>query len=76
MGVAAFGVLLVYRGIDRSNGLKYSIAFAILPALTLDLIFTHYPKPGHILGFVSGIALGIYYLKQNTYRTENYDQAD
>jgi len=68
MGVAGFGVLLVFRGIDQSKGLKYSIAIAILPALILDLIFAHYPKPGHILGFIIGISLGIYYLRQNSYR--------
>lgn len=64
MGVAAFGVILSYRNIDSSKGLKYAIAFAVAPALLLDLIFAHYPKPGHVLSFVVGWLIGLCYLKQ------------
>lgn len=64
MGVAAFGIILSYKNIDTSKGLKYAIAFAVAPAILLDLIFAHYPKPGHVLGFVVGWGIGLYYLKQ------------
>lgn len=64
MGVAALGVLLAHQKIDTSKGLKYALAFAIIPALSLDLIFAHYPKPGHVLGFVVGMSIGLFYLKK------------
>jgi len=69
MGIAAFGVLLAYRNIDKSKGLKCALAFAITPALLLDLIFAHYPKPGHVLGFIVGWCIGLYYLKPRSKRS-------
>lgn len=62
MGIAAFGVLIWYRKVDTSRGLKCALGFAIIPALSLDFIFAHYPKPGHVLGFSIGFLIGMYYL--------------
>jgi len=64
MGISALGVVLIYQKIDISKGLKLSLLFAIVPALLLDLIFAHYPKPGHLLGFIVGYLISLYYLKE------------
>ena len=64
MGVAAFGVLVSYRKVDASLGLKCALGLALIPALLLDLLSSHYPKPGHVLGFVIGLLIGAYYLKE------------
>ena len=64
MGFSALGVVLIHQKIDISKGLKLSLIFAIVPALLLDLIFAHYPKPGHLLGFIVGYLISLYYLKE------------
>lgn len=64
LGISAFGIILYYREVDISNGLKYALLFAITPALSLDLIFAHYPKPGHLLSFAVGWIIGLYYLNE------------
>jgi len=73
MGISALGVMLIYQKIDISKGLKLSLLFAIVPALLLDLIFSHYPKPGHLLGFIVGCLISLYYLKEikRTYQNDN-----
>ena len=70
MGVAGFGILLLWKKINTTKDLKVIIAFAIVPALTLDLIYAHYPKPGHVVGFVIGLAIGFYYLNRKQVRLE------
>ena len=64
MGISALGIVLIYQKIDISKGLKFSLIFAMVPALLLDLIFVHYPKPGHLLGFIVGSLIGLYYSKE------------
>ena len=64
LGISAFGIILTYQKIDVSRGLKYALLFAIVPALLLDLIFAHYPKPGHISAFIVGWIIGLFYLKE------------
>jgi hypothetical protein len=64
LGIAAFGLLLSYKKIDTSKGLKIAVAFSVIPALVLDLIFSHYPKPGHITGFLVGLAMGSIFLRE------------
>lgn len=70
MGVAAFGVLLSYQNIDASKGLKYALAFAIVPALFLDLIYAGYPKPGHVMSFIFGLGIGLFYIKNHHIRAK------
>jgi len=65
MGFAACGVLLVIRRINNTLGLKAAIVFSIAPALALDLIYAHYPKPGHIAGFIFGLLFSMYILSKN-----------
>lgn len=62
-GVAALGVLLIWKKIDTSFSLKLIVAFALIPALLLDLIYAHHPKSGHVLGFIMGLAISLFYLK-------------
>jgi len=63
MGISALGIILIQQKVDVSKGLKLSLLFAIVPALLLDLIFSHYPKPGHLLGFGVGLLISLHYLK-------------
>jgi rhomboid protease GluP len=64
LGVAAFGCILIQQKIDTSKVFKFAVGFAIIPALTLDLVFAHYPKPGHMLSFFLGLVIGYFYLQQ------------
>ncbi|MGF1732566.1 rhomboid family intramembrane serine protease [Photobacterium kasasachensis] len=62
-GVAALGVLLLWREINTSLSLKFALVIAMVPALLLDLIYAHHPKLGHVTGFLMGWAISLYYLK-------------
>lgn len=67
-GVAALGVLLLWREINTSLSLKFALVIAMVPALLLDLIYAHHPKLGHVTGFLMGWAISLYYLKANKYK--------
>ena len=65
MGVAAFGVTVLWKRINTTLTLKLVVAFAVIPALLLDLIHAHYPKLGHIVGFAAGWGISLYYLRDS-----------
>lgn len=50
--------VLVIRGRLKGRLAFAAIGLALLPALTLDLVFAGYPKPGHVLALVAGAAFG------------------
>ena len=50
-------VWLRVTGVDRSKSLLLPVTFAIAVALTLDLIYAHYPKPGHVAGVLLGLLI-------------------
>lgn len=54
MAIAGAGLWLAKNGVDRSKSLLLPVAFTIAVALTLDLIYAHYPKPGHVAGLLLG----------------------
>ncbi len=54
MAMAGCGVWLMVSGADRTRFLRFSLAFAILAALSLDLIYAGYPKAGHVAGLLLG----------------------
>lgn len=54
MAMAGCGVSLMVSGADRTRFLRFSLAFAIFAALSLDLIFAGYPKAGHVTGLLLG----------------------
>jgi membrane associated rhomboid family serine protease len=54
MAIAGAGLWLAMTGVDRSKFLILSVAFTIAVALTLDLIYAQYPKPGHAAGLLLG----------------------
>ncbi|WP_394005059.1 rhomboid family intramembrane serine protease [Luteimonas sp. WGS1318] len=54
MAIAGAGLWLAMTGIDRSKSLVLPVAFTIAVALTLDLIYANYPKPGHVAGLLLG----------------------
>ncbi len=76
LGVAAFGAIVLWKKINSSIALKLIVAFAVLPALLLDLIFVHHPKLGHIVGFIVGWSLGLYYLFKKTQVNERHKSAN
>lgn len=63
-GIAAFALILIIKKIDSSLTTKLLIAFAITPALILDILYAHHPKPGHIVAFTVGLCFGIYFVKK------------
>ncbi len=63
MGIAGLGVVLVYKKMDTSIGLKIVLLITILPVLIIDLMYAHYLKPGHLFGFAIGFGLGLLYSK-------------
>jgi rhomboid protease GluP len=68
LGIAGFGIILTIIT-HRSHYLFYSLLFALIPAFSLDLIFSHYPKPGHVLGLVVGMLMGVVYVNTLTKRS-------
>lgn len=57
MAFAGAGLWLAHMGVDRSKRLLLPIAFTIASTFALDLVFAHYPKPGHIAGLGFGYLL-------------------
>ena len=62
MGVAALGTLAIWKKVNTTFILKFSVGFAVLPALLIDLIYAHHPKLGHVTGFLIGFLVGLYFL--------------
>ena len=57
MAIAGAGLWLALTGVDRSKSLLLPVAFSIALALTLDLIYAHHPKPGHVSGVLLGLLM-------------------
>lgn len=69
-GLAACCVWMLYIKINTSRNLKIAIAFTMIPALSLDMIFAHYPKPGHLLSFCVGLMMSYCFLDNTKSNTE------
>lgn len=54
MAIAGAGIWLAVTGLDRSKFMLAAVGFSVTLALALDLIFVHYPKPGHVSGVLIG----------------------
>lgn len=70
LGLTACGVILMIKGFNNSIWLKLVLIFCIVPALILDIIYSGYPKLGHIIGFSVGVILSLMYL--STPKTTEY----
>ena len=57
MAIAGAGLWLARTGIDRSRFMLTALALTIGVALALDLVFAHYPKPGHVAGLLFGFLI-------------------
>ena len=57
MAIAGAGLWLVRTGTDRWRTMLTALALTIGVALTLDLVFAHYPKPGHVAGLLFGFLI-------------------
>jgi membrane associated rhomboid family serine protease len=60
-GLVGFGFVLIMTRIKYGYLMISAIAFAILPALYLDFKSVGYPKAGHLLSFIIGVSLAVYY---------------
>ncbi|OTA20035.1 Rhomboid protease GluP [Xenorhabdus beddingii] len=65
LGVSSFALLLVFVKEHTSRILKFAVVFSILPAMTLDFIYAHYPKPGHVLAICIGLAMSLFFYRKN-----------
>lgn len=58
LGIAGGVIVTFMRGYKCPKWLKATLIVTIGVSLALDLIFAHYPKPGHVVGFIAGVILG------------------
>ncbi|PHM46067.1 hypothetical protein Xmau_00462 [Xenorhabdus mauleonii] len=65
LGVSSFALLLVFVKEHTSGILKFAVIFSILPAMALDLIYAHYPKPGHVLAICIGLTMSLFFYRKN-----------
>ncbi|SIO95740.1 rhomboid family intramembrane serine protease [Vibrio spartinae] len=65
LGVSSFALLLVCIKENTSIILKLSVFFSMIPAIALDLIYAHYPKPGHILSICIGLIMSLVFYRKN-----------
>ncbi|VUD67414.1 hypothetical protein TDB9533_03781 [Thalassocella blandensis] len=70
LGLAGFGIVLTVLT-QNNRGLVYALLFALIPAFLLDLIFAHYPKPGHVLGLTLGMVMGVFSVGKLKVTTSN-----
>lgn len=62
LGLCGLLLALVGGGVLQWNRYLVTVfLIATLPALTLDLLFASYPKPGHAMSFCLGLILGVIY---------------
>ncbi|PQQ37861.1 rhomboid family intramembrane serine protease [Photorhabdus luminescens] len=65
LGVSSFALLLVFVKEHTSSILKFAVVFSILPAIALDFIYAHYPKPGHVLSICIGLTMSLFFYRKN-----------
>ncbi len=66
MGLLAASITIIYRGLIYPFWLKSVVIIISFVALFLDFYTTHYPKPGHIIGFVCGLFLAYLFIPKKT----------
>ena len=59
LGIAGFSLILSFKNINSSKWFYIALAFAIVPAFTLDFIHVGYTKFGHIVSLVIGVIVGL-----------------
>jgi hypothetical protein len=59
MGIAAAAIIVMWRNHEYPRWLKATLIVTLGFQLALDLVAAHYPKPGHVVGFVVGFILAI-----------------
>lgn len=66
LGLTACGLFMIKTGLNQSVWLKIALVFCIAPAMILDIIYSGFPKLGHITGFVIGLSISLHYLPKTT----------
>lgn len=56
-GLIGFSFVLLTK-LKHSLFLIGVLLFSFVPALMLDILFAHYPKPGHIMSLTAGMLIG------------------
>jgi len=62
-GFAGFLAVLAIKKSDHFYLIMFTLAFALIPSLYLDIKSVGYPKPGHTLSFAIGFILAFYFYK-------------
>ena len=57
LGLVGFSFVLLIK-LKASPFFIAVLWFAFAPAMVLDLLFAHYPKPGHVLSLTVGMLIG------------------
>ncbi|OFZ24328.1 MAG: hypothetical protein A2381_04850 [Bdellovibrionales bacterium RIFOXYB1_FULL_37_110] len=66
MGIAAAAIVSIRYGHKNPTWLQITLLVSLGGTLLLDLIFHHYPKPGHVVGFIVGYLVALLLVpKQN-----------
>jgi rhomboid protease GluP len=66
MGFLAANIIIMYRGLKHPSWLKTVVIVISFVALFLDFYSIHYPKPGHIVGFLCGLLLAYFFIPRKT----------
>jgi len=74
LGLNACGMLLMVKGVNKSIWLKLALIFCIAPAMALDIIYSGFPKLGHIIGFAVGLIFSLYY--SSNAKTSDYQEVN
>jgi rhomboid protease GluP len=62
MGLVAANLIAVFRNFYYPLWKKWVLASIFFLSVVLDAASAHYPKPGHVAGFIAGLCLGYYLL--------------
>jgi rhomboid protease GluP len=70
MGIAGAGLVLMAREFTFPRWYRVTLLLVLAFQLCLDLIVAHYPKPGHVAGFLLGAVIAFWLSKRPQGRLE------
>jgi membrane associated rhomboid family serine protease len=70
MGVAAASVVVIHRN-RQSSWLKGTLIVTLVFQFALDLRAVHYPKPGHVVGFLVGLILATFLVPKSVHQASS-----
>ena len=58
LGFVAVSCVVIYRGCQHPKWLNAVVLITLSVSLFLDFKSIHYPTPGHVVGFITGLSIG------------------